>query len=552
MSRRFLPALWAFTLLFLMMQVPAMAATYVVAPFSVSGAQGYSYLGQAVPSMLTSRLYLQGKFEPVERQDAALSEKAPSSKDAASAMARKFGADYVVWGSITVMGEQASIDVSALSPNGKVWKESSTSQVNALIGGLQAVADSINVDVFGRTDVSRPVAAGGASGAPNSAFVMNESRGSVENGTYLNPSLRYQGTDDNRSQVRSQMLNFECLSMEVADINGDGRNELLMLNSNTLNAYVWKDGNRLVEIGEYRFPSSMRPVLVRHFRQDKVDYIILTGYDENDVTPYSQVLRFSKNKFDVVSKSVRRYLNVVTLPPLYAPTLITQDGDRSKIVSGSIYEARIKGDEIVRGGKLSNLPRQATLFNFAWIPADRGKTGDHLALIAENETLVTYDNRGNRLAATEDAFSGSSVFIVGDRGMGGMASSGDTSNAVLYYVPMRMPVVDLDRDGRYELIVNKPITTAGKLFSNYRTYPQGEIHAMLWNGMGMELLWKTRRIKGTVCDVAISDLNNNGKVDLVVCVNAYSGLTSGLKTRCAVYLYPLDTTMVNAKPNYQE
>ena len=64
MSRRFLPALWAFTLLFLLMQAPVMAASYVVAPFKVSGAQGYSYLGQAVPSMLTSRLFLQGQFEP--------------------------------------------------------------------------------------------------------------------------------------------------------------------------------------------------------------------------------------------------------------------------------------------------------------------------------------------------------------------------------------------------------------------------------------------------------------------------------------------------------
>ena len=75
MSRRFLPALWAFTLLFLLMQAPVMAASYVVAPFKVSGAQGYSYLGQAVPSMLTSRLFLQGQFEPSARQDAALKEK---------------------------------------------------------------------------------------------------------------------------------------------------------------------------------------------------------------------------------------------------------------------------------------------------------------------------------------------------------------------------------------------------------------------------------------------------------------------------------------------
>ena len=179
MSRRFLPAIWAFTLLFLMMQVPAMAATYVVAPFSVSGAQGYSYLGQAVPSMLTSRLYLQGQFEPSSRQDAALKEKAPASRDAASAMARKFGADYVIWGSITVMGDQASLDVSALSSDGKVWKEAATSPVNALIGGLQNVADSINIEVFGRTDVVR---AGGSAGSPSSAFLMNESRGRVQDG----------------------------------------------------------------------------------------------------------------------------------------------------------------------------------------------------------------------------------------------------------------------------------------------------------------------------------------------------------------------------------
>lgn len=553
MSRRFLPAVWAFTLLLLMMQVPAMAATYVVAPFSVSGAQGYSYLGQAVPSMLTSRLFLQGKFEPVARQDAALKEKAPASRDAAASLGRQFNADYVIWGSVTVMGDQASLDVSTLSPDGKVWKESSTTAVNALIGGLQNVADSINIEVFGRTDVSRSAAsAGTGTGSPNSAFVMNETYGRVQDNAYLNPALRYQGTESESAQIRSQMIGFECMGMEVADIDGDGRNEVLLLNDNTLNAYVWKDGNKLVEIGEYKIPSSMKPVLARHYEQDGKNYVILSGYDKSDTNAYSQVLQFSQGKFRVVVRNVRRYLNVVNIPPLYAPALIAQDSDRSKVVSGAVYEARIRGDEVVRGGKLSNLPKQATVFNFSWIPADRGKRGDHLALIAENETLVTYDARGNRLAGTEDTYSGSSVYAMGDRGIGSLASSGESSDAVLYYIPMRMPVVDLDRDGRYELIVNKPITAAGKLFSNYRTYPQGEIHAMLWNGMGMELLWKTRRIRGTVCDVSVADVNNNGKVDLVVAVNSYAGLTSGVKTRCAVYMYPLDTTMVNAKPNYQE
>ena len=110
----------------------------------------------------------------------------------------------------------------------------------------------------------------------------------------------------------------------------------------------------------------------------------------------------------------------------------------------------------------------------------------------------------------------------------------------------------LDRDGKFELIVNKPVTVTGKLFTNFRTYPQGEIHAMAWNGLGMELLWKTRRIKGTVCDVAVTDIDSNGKMDLVVAVNSYAGLGAGIKTRCGVIVYPLDTTMVSGKPNYSE
>jgi hypothetical protein len=163
---------------------------------------------------------------------------------------------------------------------------------------------------------------------------------------------------------------------------------------------------------------------------------------------------------------------------------------------------------------------------------------------------MVFDRFGKRLSATDDIYSGSSVYVIGDRGIGNLQA--DEDDDITHYIPMRMPVTDLDQDGKFELIANKPITAAGKMFSNYRTYPQGEVHAMLWDGMGMNLLWKTRRIKGTVCDVAIADPNNNGKLDLVVAVNSYAGVMNGVKTRCALYLYPLDTTQVSGKANYSE
>ena len=298
----------------------------------------------------------------------------------------------------------------------------------------------------------------------------------------------------------------------------------------------------------------MKPVLVRTFVQDKKNYIILSGYSKSDTAAYSQVLQFANGKFNVVARNVRRYLNVVKIPPLYASTLIMQDSDRSKVVSGAVYEGRISGDDVVRGGKLSNLPKQATVFNFAWIPADKGKRGDHLALIAEKRNA-----RHLRCARQPRSRHGRhlqrQLRVRGEANRRHRARSPRAAKAPTpcsTTCPCACPWWISITTAVTNSLPTSPSPTAGKLFSNYRTYPQGEIHAMLWNGMGMELLWKTRRIKGTVCDVAVMDANNNGKLDLIVAVNSYAGLTTGIKTRCAVYLYPLDTTKVNAKPNYQE
>ena len=549
MSRRFLPAIWAFTLLFLLMQAPAMAASYVVAPFSVSGSQGYSYLGQAVPSMLTSRLFLQGSFEPVARQDAALKEKAPAGKDTAASIAKKYAADYIVWGNITVMGDQASLDVSALSPNGKMWKKAITSPVNTLIAGLQTVADSVNVEVFGRTDVAN--AAAGNSPA-NSAFMMNETHGNVSTGgTYLNSSLRYQGMESEVSQIRSQMLKYECYGSQVADIDGDGKNEVLMLSQRQLFAYRWKNGNQLEQFAVHNLPATMTPVLVRFYKEsDGKRYVILTGNNEDERTAMSEVLTYSKGQFKTVTKFINRYLNVAKLPPHYNPVLIGQDPDRSNFVSGKVYELQIVNGKLVRRGYVANQPKNATVFNFAWIPAAKGKTTDHVVMVTESENLATFNHQGQILAATDEIYCSGSNYILGDRGIGNLSAHED--DEIMSYVPIRMPVVDLDRDGRYEVIATKPITTAGKVFTNYRTYPQGEVHALIWDGMGLDLLWKTRRIKGTICDLDVTDIDNNGSLDLVVTVNSFAGLGNGIQTRCAIYVYPLDTTKVSAKANYSE
>ncbi|MFW6323858.1 MAG: VCBS repeat-containing protein, partial [Desulfovibrionales bacterium] len=125
-----------------------------------------------------------------------------------------------------------------------------------------------------------------------------------------------------------------------------------------------------------------------------------------------------------------------------------------------------------------------------------------------------------------------------------------------YYLPLRLVTANLNNDEQYELLVNKNISLASQFFGRYRSFPQGEIHSLYWDGVGLNLLWKTRRIKGTVVDYGIADVNNDGQRDLYVCIDSYPG-ASGFRTiRTFLEIYPLDAKKIDPNtpvdPNIDE
>ena len=67
------------------------------------------------------------------------------------------------------------------------------------------------------------------------------------------------------------------------------------------------------------------------------------------------------------------------------------------------------------------------------------------------------------------------------------------------------------------------------------------MHSLFWDGVGMSLAWKTRRIKGTVVDLALEDLKNEGKKQMVVCINTYSGAIGASSEKTVIVTYDLST-----------
>ncbi len=522
---------------------PSLAASYAIAPFKINGGSGYNYLEKAIPPMFNSRLFLAGVNEPVTNQDKLLSQKAPENKTKAESARKQYNADFLVYGSVTIIGENASLDVSVVGKD-TFWKKAVQTNIDSLFNAVQSISDDINHEILGREKTR----AQGQNRAPsNNSIIANET--SPQATSYLNPELRYQGTEVQRT--RTKPLPYASYGFEIADFDNDGRDEIAVLSETEINIYKYEE-NQLNPIAQYKLPSAYEPLRIRSFEFNGTTHLVVSANNTSTKSAEGMLLRLSGNKIEKTA-TTNYYLSVASISALEKPSLIGQADDNTRFVRGAVYQMNFNGQAITRGRPLHSLPKEANVFNFTWLPGSEKEGGNHLLVIDGSDKMVTFSEEGKRLAKSDDVYASTPTGVRVTRDITGFASREGSLDVLYYYVPMRIAIADLDQNGQYEAITSKPVSTAAVILNNYRNYSQGEISAQIWDGLGMNLLWKTRRIKGTIVDVAIADPNNDGITDLVVNVNTYPGTFGVGKIRNLVLLYPLETTNIDTSAiNFSE
>jgi hypothetical protein len=516
------------------------ARTFAVAPFGVHGPQAYSYLQQGIPSMLQTRLTWPGHFSPVSSD--VVKKQIPSpieSMDAAAKGLAGLQADYLVYGSVTIMGKECSLDVQLMNKEGTTTPFASQTTIDQLIPSLETTAKQINGDVFKRPE-QKPVQETQKVNQMNPNLVFNQSQVGQE--VVLNPQFRYEGNDqDEGGRWRSQSLNHESRGMIVVDADNDGTNEIFILDEHRVYAYQEKE-HRLLQLDVFEGFRTAKYLNINALDVNRDGYteIFISGVDGVDEDVRSIVLTFTNKKFTLQEDRIKFFLNVVKLPPDYMPTLVGQKKGNSRLFDlGGVCEMVRMSGEYKQAKRLA-LPEKSNVFNFAYLP----QKNDHKVIVAHNDHLIVNSSTNDLQAVTEEIYAASGVKLEDLDVIPGMGVNRNDADMRYYFLPTRLLPSNLDNDDTHELIVARPVSIATQFFSNYRNFSQGEIHSLDWDGIGLNIVWKTRRIKGTVVDYNIADYNNDGTNDLVVCVQTYPGATGLRHKRTLVVAYPLDQNAI--------
>ncbi|QGY38948.1 VCBS repeat-containing protein [Pseudodesulfovibrio cashew] len=553
LNRRFVLSLTTL-LAVLLLAVPALAQgtkKYAVFPFTYNGPKKYSYFPKAFQASLNNDLEWPGHAEPAG--DSVIDGVATPSGTADSIKTlRSIGIDYLVTGSIAILDREANLKITAVGVDGSSWERTGQMPIDEITPWLDEQSGMIMGDVFQRPGYGSAETKGDQEDikdrvqAPTNPAILAANDDSYRSDT-LNPQFRYEGGTQAEGRWRSQTFRFFSTSMVVEDGDGDGRNEVFILHNDGISAYRF-NGGKLEHLDSMTLAPNTQYLRleIADVNRDGIKELIVGTYVSQyrsqikapEGYPRSYILSFEGDKFKYLAKGIKLFLGVLRIPPTYMPVMVAQKKGRRHLFDNHMYEALLKDGEIVKGQPVS-IPPWGNVYNMVYLPDGFGY---RYVILDDFHKLIVYSQTMERLYSSDnDTFNSSGTGIEYSDKPEGMGPGTVDEVVSTYNVPFRMLTASLTTKGKHELLANKDLSIAAQFFERFKYYSQGEIHSLAWDGVGLNMAWKTRRIKGQVCDMALADLNNDGKKQLCVLLNTFPGGLGFSKRKTVVLAYDLNT-----------
>lgn len=512
--------IWLVFLLIMILILPCLSIsqtkepdkTYRVAilPFLIHSQENLDYLREGIYDILSSRISVEGMIEVIDRSivERALFEERPMRLDetVAKKIGMRSGADYIVLGSLTKIGNYISLDARLISiteskpPLGVYTQHKGIDDVMVKIGDF---AVDIGYRILGRRAMV------GRYAEPKHPYLVQPGR--------------MIGRAGSEGFKKSQTFDHEIKGLDIGDVDGDKKNELVMMDDHNL--FIFKyDGERLrvlqkIEHGnEHNFLS----LDVADVNRNGIAEIIVTSVVEDKLRSF--ILELEEGRFKKVIENADWYFQVLEHPK-EGPILIGQrmgnvPTETDSAFSGPIYKFEWKKNSFVRGSEMP-FPKRTKIFGLALGEIQNKGTYDLLKIDDLGKlTMVSLgkDKKDKKASWTSGEIYGGTDVFYDNKAKKALWEATRLPAATNWrvYIPGRILIRDLDGDGLSEVIINKNISSTSEWFDKVRRFEKGEIYNLVWEDGSLITNWKTKEINGYISDFQIKDIDNDGEEELVV------------------------------------
>lgn len=501
-----------------------------VLPFEMHAPGSMAYLQDGLRDMLASRLAANGGARVIDRNQINGLLPAPGAilqDQPAVSLGSQLGADYVIIGSLTSLGTGMSIDAKVLSVSSTFEPMNfyaSATKEDELINAINQLSWDIAEKVFGskrpasaiQSTSVRPAPAKDEAGMasfktehPDKAFMTGTG---IAGSPLIMPKAIAGGMDF----TKTQNVEYAIYGMDVGDVDGDGRLDVVMASTSKVFMYHLNN-NRLLEFGSIKMParSKIHAVSLADMDRNGKAEIYISAAD--DTSPHSWAYEWNGTDFSTILNDVPWYIRTMQMPG-EGIALVGQRGGGSAVLVAGIFRL-MRNDKKLQPQERLVMPNYINLFDFAMADV----TGDgniEIVGISRADRLYVVRRDGKVLWVSDNYYGGTRRYI-GEAyeqfQMQGLDVNSTPSYDVIgregsgkrIYIPSRIIVMDINNDGKDDIIVNRNISTASRVIENFRRYKTGEIHGLTWNGIGLTEIWQTRKIDGYIPDFQFSPMVDN-------------------------------------------
>ncbi|MDY7036997.1 MAG: VCBS repeat-containing protein [Thermodesulfobacteriota bacterium] len=496
-----------------------------ILPFTMNADRDLTFLQEGIMDMLAARLAWKGEVDVLEKgivKKKAAGFKGPLNREKAIVIGKALQVEFVIIGSLTVFGESVSIDCRIINvPKSEelVTAFNQTKGMDEVIPTINQFAQDINSKILGRAIV------------PPRYVLAPEYRSGRESKTGL---IKVEDRFDKGSQGHRSRYRTEIIGMDVGDVDGDGKNEMVFIDPETVYVYKWVDGNfaQINKLKNVIWSPNFISLDVADLDGNGKAEIYISNLTLGGVG--SLVLEWKGKRLALLIKGAKWLIRVIEHPSR-GKILIGQKRAATGNLLPGVHVLMRQSGKLVDSGVLQ-LSHRANVFNFALGDVvGTGGQGDTI-LLSKLDHLFLMDGQGEELWRGDEKFGGSFVFIPD--------FSGGEEGVNHKYLPPRIFLSDIDSDGRKEVTICQNKEKLGRLLDRVRSFKNGRVFFLTWDGGGLNPAWKTQKLSGCVTDYQIKDVDNDDQLELVVSVvtREYTGairLITKKKAKSQIIVYDL-------------